>query len=217
MGSRSSSRVALRLCYFEDYRYSADLDSSSIGGLDRSTVLQAVAGALPTSQQALGLPALSRTDATLPPIQYTGPLGRSRTVELDLALDELLENTTRRTVSRRYSDQPEHDCLVYSLQETVALEAALCHPAPAVPRPLRHQRVVCRARFGPLASFGPCSNARRSSAGSTQAFFAARFQERLPQYEARRRNELFDHVAGEPPPLETLLRAVRRALRDLLY
>lgn len=62
---------ALRLCYFEDYRYSADLDFSLIGELDRPGALQAVAEALAVCRQALGLPALSLTDATPPRIEYT--------------------------------------------------------------------------------------------------------------------------------------------------
>jgi hypothetical protein len=39
----SKGGTALRLCYFEDYRYSADLDFSLIGDLDRPGALQAVA------------------------------------------------------------------------------------------------------------------------------------------------------------------------------
>ncbi|HUY58246.1 MAG TPA: nucleotidyl transferase AbiEii/AbiGii toxin family protein [Solirubrobacteraceae bacterium] len=112
--------TALRLCYFEDYRYSADLDFSLIGELDRPGALQAVAGALAVRQQALGLPALSLTNATPPRIEYTGPLGRSRRLKLDLADDELVENKTRRPVFQRYSDQGECDCLTYTLEETAA-------------------------------------------------------------------------------------------------
>ena len=44
--------------------------------------------------------------------------------------------------------------------------------------------------------------------------FPTRFEERLPQYKARWTNELSDHVVGDPPQFETLLRAVRRALRQ---
>ena len=48
------------------------------------------------------------------------------------------------------------------------------------------------------------------------SLFPTRFEERLPQYEARWTNELSDHVAGDHPQFEELLRAVRRALRDSL-
>ncbi len=42
------------------------------------------------------------------------------------------------------------------------------------------------------------------------SLFPTRFEERLPQYKARWTNELSDHVAGDPPQFEELLRAVRR-------
>jgi len=48
------------------------------------------------------------------------------------------------------------------------------------------------------------------------SLFPTRFEERLPQYKARWTNELSDHVAGDPPQFEELLRAVCRALRDSL-
>ena len=68
--------TALRLCYFEDYRYSADLDFSLISGLDRLSALEAAAGALAVCRRALGLPRLSLTDASPPRIEYIGPLGQ---------------------------------------------------------------------------------------------------------------------------------------------
>jgi hypothetical protein len=144
--------------FFEDYRYSADLDFSLIGGLDQPGALQAVAMALAACRQALGLPQLSLTDATPPRIEYMGPLGRSRTLKLDLADDELVENVTHRTVLERKA---------------------------------RHRQL-------------------------DPSLFPTRFEERLPQYKARWTNELSDHVAGDPPQFEELLRAVRRALRDSL-
>lgn len=52
--------------------------------------------------------------------RYVGPLGRPRRLKLDLADDELVENTTRRPVFRRYGDQGEGDCLAYTLEETAA-------------------------------------------------------------------------------------------------
>jgi hypothetical protein len=134
--------TALRLCWFEDYRYSADLDFSLIGELDRPGALQAVAEALAVCRQALGLPALSLTDATPPRIEYTGPLGRSRRLKLDLADDELVENTARRPVFRRYGDQGECDCLAYALEETAA-EKLRCVIQRLQCRDLRSSRRSC--------------------------------------------------------------------------
>lgn len=207
--------TALRLCFFEDYRYSADLDFSLIGELDRPGALHAVAEALVVCRQALGLTALSLTDATPPRIEYTGPLGRSRTLKLDLADDELVENTTRRPVFQRYSDQSKCECLVYTLEETAA-EKLRCVI----------QRLQCRDLYdiyelfvvrGLEASFvWPLFERKARHRQLDPSLFQTRFEERLPQYQARWANELSDHVPGEPPQFETLLRAVRRALRGSL-
>ena len=162
--------TALRLCYFEDYRYSADLDFSLIGGLDRPGALQAVAMALVACRQALELPQLSLTAATPPRIEYMGPLGRSRTLKLDLADDELVEDMTRRTVLRRYSDQGEGDCLAYTLEETAA-EKLRCviHASSAATSTTYTSCSSCAVST--RASSGRCSSARRDIASSIRASF----------------------------------------------
>jgi predicted nucleotidyltransferase component of viral defense system len=207
--------TALRLCYFEDYRYSADLDFSLIDGLDRPSALEAVAGALVTCRRTLALPALSLTDANPPRIEYTGPLGRTRTLKLDLADDELVENITRRPVFNRYSDQEQDDCLAYTLEETAA-EKLRCVIQRLQCRDLYdiHELFVVR---GLDPSFvWPLFERKARHRQLDPSLFQTRFEERLPQYKARWTNELSVHVPDEPPQFEKLLRAVRRALRDSL-
>lgn len=207
--------TALRLCYFEDYRYSADLDFSLIGELDRPGALHAVAGALAACQQTLGLTALSLTDATPPRIEYTGPLGRSRRLKLDLADDELVENTTRRPVFRRYEDQGEGDCLAYTLEETAA-EKLRCVIQRLQCRDLYDIHELFVVRGLDLSFVWPLFERKTRHRKLDPSLFPARFEERLPHYKARWTSELSDHVPGEPPQFESLLRAVRRALRDSL-
>lgn len=55
--------TALRLCHFEDYRYSADLDFSLIGGLAVESALRLVAEALAGCRERLGFPLLGLTEA----------------------------------------------------------------------------------------------------------------------------------------------------------
>ncbi|HUY10247.1 MAG TPA: nucleotidyl transferase AbiEii/AbiGii toxin family protein [Candidatus Dormibacteraeota bacterium] len=50
----------LRLCYFDPYRYSADLDFSAIDGLSRPAATAAIAAAASACQERLELPALER-------------------------------------------------------------------------------------------------------------------------------------------------------------
>jgi predicted nucleotidyltransferase component of viral defense system len=48
--------TALRLCHFEDYRYSADLDFSLIDGLDVEGARGLIAGALGSCSERIDLP-----------------------------------------------------------------------------------------------------------------------------------------------------------------
>lgn len=118
--------TALRLCHFEDYRYSADLDFSLIDGLDAESALRLVVDALADCKERLGFPLLGLTGSTPPRIEYIGPLGaRPRALKLDLATDELVENTTTLPITCRYEDQKECQCRVYTLEE-IAAEKLRC-------------------------------------------------------------------------------------------
>lgn len=65
--------TALRLCYFEGYRYSADLDLSVVeGGIEAAyATIEAALGAMAGTVDALNL-----TDHELKRIAYWCPLGR---------------------------------------------------------------------------------------------------------------------------------------------
>jgi len=51
--------TALRMCYFEAYRYSADLDFSLINGMTVATALTTVRAALVTAKELIGFPILA--------------------------------------------------------------------------------------------------------------------------------------------------------------
>jgi hypothetical protein len=125
--------TALRLCHFEDYRYSADLDFSLIGGLDIESALAFVADALANCAERVGFPLLQLDGSTPPRIKYVGPLGaKPRFLKLDLAADELVENTATLPIRRRYEDQEECRCRVYTLRRTPIDPAA------------KRRRIPCR-------------------------------------------------------------------------
>ena len=66
--------TALRLCYFEDYRYSADLDFSVVEG-DLNAAYKTVEAALAAVSGAVD--ALALTDEEPKRIAYKGPLSKS--------------------------------------------------------------------------------------------------------------------------------------------
>ena len=202
--------TALRLCYFEDYRYSADLDFSVVeGSIDAAyatieTALGAVAGAVD---------ALHLTDHEPKRIAYRGPLGRQRYLKLDITDSELVLNVDTVRLLQRWPDLPDtHAVRVYSLAE-IAGEKLRCVM----------QRMQCRdlldlwllfqnATVDPRDAaeiFRPKAKHRQLDPGQ----FDRSYRARLEQYHRRWTNELEIHVPGEVPHFEHVERTVSRQLR----
>jgi uncharacterized protein len=135
IGASGDSRLAfkggtlLRLCYFADYRYSADLDFSAVDGLSTVDAVAAVAQAAEACRRRVEFPVLevSSADGGLAAVSYVGPLGsKSRTIKLDISDDELVETHSRLSIKRRWPDIPEDAGIEgYALDE-VAAEKLRC-------------------------------------------------------------------------------------------
>lgn len=185
--------TALRLCYFADYRYSADLDFSVIDGTieDGRKVMTQALGRVRAGGDINGL---RLTDDRPPRIAYVGPLRRARTLKLDMADDELVFNTEYRSLLRRWDDFPEEATVhVYTLLE-IAAEKLRCVL----------QRVQCRDLFDLHLLFGDAEVSPAEAAevfrpkaqhrGIDPASFASRYRERIKQYQKRWESELGEHV-----------------------
>lgn len=209
--------TALRLCHFESYRYSADLDFSLTGGLDRQAAREIVACALADCRERLELPTLRLTDADPARIEYVGPLGRDRprSLKLDLADDELVESTTTLPIAARYPDQEPSECRVYTLDE-IAAEKFRCVI----------QRLQCRdpydihellvARRVDAEGVWPAFERKTRHRGIDPELFRTRFEQREPEWGRRWHDELAEYVSGGAPPYPGLVRAIRRELRFAL-
>ena len=202
--------TALRLCHIEDYRYSADLDFSLVSG-SLENGYEAIAHALKgTSGLIQGL---RLTDDEPPQIAYIGPLGRERTLKLDLADDELVLTTERQPLLPRWPDLPtDVDIRVYTLLE-IAGEKLRCVL----------QRLQCRDLFDLFLLFEEAQVDAIEAAlvfkpkaihkGINPETFAARYRERVDQYRKRWEDELREHVPGEIPHFGEVERRVTRHLR----
>ena len=201
--------TALRLCYFEDYRYSADLDFSVVeGNLDAAyTTIEAALAAVTGAIDMLNL-----TDDEPKRIGYRGPLGRQRYLKLDIADDEFVLNVNNVILMRRWADLPETGAVrAYTLAE-IAGEKLRCV-------------MQCRdlldlwflfedAGVDPRDAaevFLPKAAHRHLDPGR----FEASYRTRLPQYRRRWTNELETHVSGEVPHFEQVERTVSRRLRTV--
>ena len=202
--------TALRLCYFAEYRYSADLDFSVVGG-DLESAYATIEVALASVTGAID--ALRLTDDEPKRIGYRGPLGRQRYLKLDIADDELVLNVNNINLLPRWPDLPEAGVVrAYTLAE-IAGEKLRCVM----------QRMQCRdlldlwllfedAGVDPSDAaevFRPKAAHRHLDPGR----FEASYRARLPQYRRRWTNELETHVPGEAPHFEQVERTVSRRLR----
>ncbi len=206
---------ALRLCHFEDYRYSADMDFSLIGGLDVESALGLIADALVECGERVGFPLLGLDGSTPPRIEYVGPLGaKPRFLKLDLAADELVENMTTLPIRRRYEDQEERQCQVYALEE-IGAEVLRCVM----------QRLQCRDLYDlyellvvngvDAETIWPLFETKARHRDRNPDRFGDSFTGHEPRWRERWEKELVEYVTS-PPQCDGVLRAVRRELRFAL-
>lgn len=202
--------TALRLCYFKDYRYSADLDFSVVEG-DIEGAYATIAAAL--TRVAGAIDSLHLTDHEPKRITYRGPLGRQRHLKVDITDRELVLNVDTTGLLPHWPDLPDTNAVsVYPLAE-IAGEKLRCVM----------QRMQCRDLFDLWHLF---ENAGVDAHEAADIFipkaehrhldparFEASYRIRLEQYRQRWTNELDIHVPGDVPHFEQVERTVSRRLR----
>jgi predicted nucleotidyltransferase component of viral defense system len=206
--------TALRLCYFENYRYSADLDFSLLADGDPKTALKSVAQALASVADQIALPHLALTDDGKG-IEYEGPLGRRRRIKLDIATDELVEESESRVLLPRYGDQGTAEIEVYTLGE-IAAEKLRCVIQRLQTRDLFDLNELFVVNEIAAEKVWPSFERKARHKQIEPSKFAERFEKRVPQWRAGWDAEMAEHLGGEPDRFETVERAVRRALRSHL-
>lgn len=207
--------TALRLCFYEDYRYSADLDFSLVG-LSVSDAVALLRRALERCAEAVGFPELTLPDADPLLIHYVGPLGREREIKLDLADDELVLETTERSLIWRYSDRPQERSALptYTLEE-VSAEKLRCVMQRALCRDISDlHRLFVREGID-VETVWPMFEEKARARNLDPVRFAERMSAREPQYRRRWKPELSD-LEPDMAPFEQVIRQVRRALHDHL-
>jgi predicted nucleotidyltransferase component of viral defense system len=207
--------TSLRLCHFADYRYSADLDFSLTDGIDAEAATNLIAAALVDCRERIGLPLLELDERSPPRIEYVGPLSaKPRFVKLDLAPDELVEDTTFLPIRHRYEDQADGRCRVYTLEEITA-EKLRCVM----------QRLQCRDLYDlyellvvngvDAKAAWPLFERKARHRNRDPDHFGESFDNRAPRWQERWDRELIEYTTS-PPEFGGVLRSVRRALRFAL-
>jgi predicted nucleotidyltransferase component of viral defense system len=208
--------TALRLCFFDDYRYSADLDFSLTGGMTKSQAAEVIARAAERVAEDLGFPHLAINEGG-DRIEYCGPLGgKLRTVKLDLAEDELVINTGEVALLRRYDDQPEGRVHAYTLEE-VGAEKLRCVMQRMQARDLFDLHELFVERALDLDEIWPDFERKAEHKTQDPSRFAIAFEKRVPSWKRVWETEMETHVPADArPEFKDVERRVRRALRDRL-
>jgi uncharacterized protein len=215
----------LRLCYFQDYRYSADLDFSAVDGLAVDDARALVAAATDACRKRLEMPLLEVTDAEggLPWVTYVGPLGaKPRKLKLDISDSELVESRIRVAVRPRWPDLPSDAAIDgYTLDE-VSAEKVRCIA----------ERLQCRDLYDmhELLDGGHVdaldawhlylrkakNDEGRGRQRTPPREWPATFERRMAAYRERWADELGDYLPGDVPPFGDIERRMRRHLAPLL-
>lgn len=215
----------LRLCYFADYRYSADLDFSAVDGLSIRDAIAVVAAAATTCRERIELPVLEVVDGEggTAWVTYVGPFGaKPRRIKLDISDTELVESRRRVALLSRWPDLPDDSAIDgYTLDE-VGAEKVRCIA----------ERLQCRDLYdmhelldgGHIDPLEAChlylrkaeNDQVRGRQRTPPAEWSAIFERRMTAYRGRWDGELGDYLSVAVPPFADVERRSRRYLSPLL-
>ncbi|MEE8456454.1 MAG: nucleotidyl transferase AbiEii/AbiGii toxin family protein [Acidimicrobiia bacterium] len=206
--------TSLRLCYFRDYRYSADIDLNIVGNVDQQTQQAILNETLTDVAAAIGLPSIELVHEPRTQIEFIGPTGSQspRKIKLDISDDELvIDTSSTATLINRYADQVSSPALLtYTLNETLA-EKLRCVM----------QRLQCRDLYdiwrltdGQAEVLDVVDVFRRKALHKNRdpANFAVGYSRRMAQYQKRWNTEL-DPYMRVVPDFDRVNREVTRKLR----
>ena len=202
--------TALRLCHFDDYRYSADLDFSMVSG-STDDARMSVTEALTHLSGSIEMARL--TDDEPPRIAYIGPLTRERTLKLDIADDELVLDTEMRPLLPRWPDLPDEARVrVYTLTE-IAGEKLRCVIQRLQCRDLYDLFLLLEEAQVDAAAAATVFRAKAEHRAIDPLTFSSRYTARIEQYRERWEAELREHVPGRIPHFGEVERRLTRTFK----
>ncbi|MEX2274040.1 MAG: nucleotidyl transferase AbiEii/AbiGii toxin family protein [Actinomycetota bacterium] len=205
----------LRACYFEDYRYSADLDFSLIEPGIADSASAHVTDRLPRCRDRVGFDVLEPVEVNRQPhVAYQLPDGKRRKIKLNISPDEVAHEPVEQTLIARYNDVPS-GCQVMSfgLVEVLA-EKFRCVM----------QRRQCRDLFDlhhlleqgvDLEAAWWMFEEKAQEKQLDPGGFADAFNQRMPGYESDWEREMTGYLVVAPR-FDLVERQARRRLRPYL-
>ena len=214
----------LRLCYFDEYRYSADLDFSAIDGMTLPEAMSAVARAVEACRQRIETPLLEvfPGDGGTAWISYVGPLGaRPRKIKLDISDHELVEGHGNLPLQPRWPDLPGSASIEGYALEDVGAEKLRCIAERLQCRDLYDlHKLLDGARIDPMEAWllylrKAANDETRGRQRTPPTQWATTFERRLNAYRDRWDHELGDYL-GDVPDFGDVERRSRRQLASVV-
>jgi uncharacterized protein len=214
----------LRLCYFDPFRYSADLDFSATDGLSRGEAMSIVAAAATACRERAELPTLevAAGDRETAWMTYVGPLAsRPRTLKLDISDTEMVETHARLVLHARWPDLPEGAAIEGYTPDEVSAEKLRCIAERLQCRDLYDlHELLGDGQVQPLEAWElylrkAANDAARGRQRTAPRQWAAAFDRRMDAYRERWDQELGDYL-GDIPAFGDVDRRTRRQLAAVL-
>jgi predicted nucleotidyltransferase component of viral defense system len=204
--------TALRLCFFQQFRYSADLDFSLVG-VSEAQAVDVLGRAVAETADRIELPRLELVEGPPQEIRYEGPLGRERRIKLDFAANELVLNTQMSALIGRYEDQAPDVPRVrtYTLDEIAAEKMRCVIQRLQCRDPLDLHRLLVGEGIRSVDVW-PLFEEKARHLQIDPDRFDERLESREPEYRRRWDSEIAEY-AGDVPRFEETMRELRRALR----
>ena len=207
----------LRLCYFEGYRYSADIDLNLDTQTPFEEALDIMSEVLATTRGEVDLPHLELADRRgQTVIEFVGPKrAKPRWIKLDIASDEcILDPDHRIPLLARYEDQGEALSLRgYALTEVIA-EKFRCLMQRSQCRDLYDIWYLLEEARVDITDVKADFHAKARHRGLDPAVFREHLERRLGSYAKRWDDELGAYL-DPVPDLSRVERTVKRKLRSM--
>jgi predicted nucleotidyltransferase component of viral defense system len=206
----------LRACYFENYRYSADLDFSLLEPGIAALASAHVADRLPRCRDRVGFEVLELVEVNgQAHVAYQLPRGRKRRIKLNISADEVSYEPVKRPLISRYADLPTGCQVVsYSLVE-VAGEKLRCIIQRRQCRDLYDLHYLLEREGVDLVASWQMFEAKAREKQIDPSAFADALAERMPGYKAGWEREMAGYVP-HAPSFDEVERQTLRKLRPYL-
>ena len=220
--------TALRLCRFEGYRYSEDIDLTAMGDVDKAAAFSALreAAAWVREASAVVLEVVedshdAHSDGFSFEVGYTGPLGGdagSRSLKVDVSTSEkVLFPIAELSLMPHYADLPADVRIrCYALEEVVVEKfRSLLNPARREPRDvydlwhLAERAPVAVVELG--GAFRDKAVFKKLDPGTLLATLAKKEKALASLWKSR-----LSHQVADLPPFEGAFRIVQREAKKLL-